>query len=197
MRHKPKYRVIKRSVGEFGKKAHCFVIQKKTWFGFYWDTDDYFFNEVQANNYCRRLNVGWIEDIFKKYGFNLGRMISASKSGYRKTYPDNLVIFNANIFTYTKHKVWYGDLDITKDAENLQKVCNEIGEEMIVVSEMKGRFGGEERKYQEISKTADVAFTPNSDYYEVLETDGLDSIKIGNMHVVIGKPKHYKKIKFN
>ena len=137
-----------------------------------------------------------MQEIFNKHGFNPNRLISFSKSGYRKMCPDNLVIFNANIFTPKKHKVWGGDLDITKDAENLQKVCNEIGEEMIVVSETKGRFGGEERKYKEIRKTADVIFTPNKDYYEVLETEGLDSLKIKNMIEIIGKPKKYNKINY-
>ena len=28
-----------------------------------------------------------------------GRMISQSKSGYRMQHPDNVIVFNANIFT--------------------------------------------------------------------------------------------------
>lgn len=194
MSHKPKYRVIKRSASEFGNKAHCFVIQKKTWLGFYWDTNKYFLKEYEAENHCRKLNYGGIEEIFSKHGLNINRMISASKSGYRKRHPENFVMFNANIFIRSKHKVWHGDIDVTKDAINLQKVCDEIGEEMIVVSEMKGRFGAEEFKYKEIRKTADVIFTPHKTYYELLETDGIDFIKIGNMYTAIGKPKHWNKI---
>jgi len=30
-----KYKVVKRKAAEFGKKAHVFVIAKKTWLGFY------------------------------------------------------------------------------------------------------------------------------------------------------------------
>jgi len=105
-----------------------------------------------------------MENIFEKYNFGRGRLISMSKSGYRNKYPYNYVLFNANIFTKSQHLIWFGDLDITKDAETLRKICDEIGEEMIVVSEMKGRFGGEERKYKEIRKTAEVIFTPNKGY---------------------------------
>jgi hypothetical protein len=138
--------------------------------------------------------MGRIEEIFNKYGYNNGRLISGSKSGYRKMFPDNYVIFNANIFTKSKHKIWHGDLDITKDASILQKICNEIGEEMIVVSEMKGGFGGEKRKYEEIRKTAEVIFTPNNDNYELLETDGIEALTIGNMTSIIGKAIGWKKI---
>ena len=136
-----------------------------------------------------------MEKIFEKHKFFMGRIIG-SKSGYRNQFPDNYVLFNANIFTPFKHKVWYGDLDITLDAKNLQKVCDEIGEEMIVVSEMKGSFGAEEMKYKKIRKMADVIFKPNRDYYELLETEGFDSFMSGIMTIVIGKPKKWNKINY-
>ena len=37
-----------------------------------------------------------------------GRMISASKSGYMKRHPDNLVLFNANVFDEDNKKIWWG-----------------------------------------------------------------------------------------
>lgn len=190
MSNKPKYRTIRRSILNF----NYFVIQKKTWFGFYIDTNRCYSNKYQAEKYCNTLNVGMFEEIFSEYGFFLNRMISGSKSGYRSKYPDNYIIFNANIFIRSKHKIWYGDLDITKDAINLQKICNEIGEEMIVVSEVKGRFGAEKMKYRKIRKIADVIFTPNNNYYTVLEIDGISVLKIDNTYNLIGKPKKWNKI---
>ena len=54
---KKKYRIVKRMASEFGRKAHVFVIEKRTWLGFYWDTDDYYFNEDNAQKQCNILNT--------------------------------------------------------------------------------------------------------------------------------------------
>jgi hypothetical protein len=53
---KKKYRVVKRFASEFGLKAHVFVIEKRTWLGFYWDTDEYYFNKESAEKRCDELN---------------------------------------------------------------------------------------------------------------------------------------------
>jgi hypothetical protein len=53
---KPKYTVTKRMAGEFGNKAHCFVISKLTWFGFYWDTNEYYLSHKSASKRCDELN---------------------------------------------------------------------------------------------------------------------------------------------
>lgn len=75
-----------------------------------------------------------------------GNMISASKSGYRKKYPDNEVYFNANIFIIENEKlikVWWGDLDITKYGKDLQKVADICQFSLFILSEFDGRFSGE------------------------------------------------------
>ena len=56
MNKKPKYIIVKRFCRQFGKHCIAYVIAKKTWFGFYWDTDDYFHKENTAQNYCNKLN---------------------------------------------------------------------------------------------------------------------------------------------
>ena len=56
MKSKLKFKVTKRSASEFGAKAHCFVIARKTWLGFYWDTDSYFFTYESAQTFCDTLN---------------------------------------------------------------------------------------------------------------------------------------------
>jgi hypothetical protein len=76
--------------------------------------------------------------IEKKLGM-LGTMISGSKSGYMEQYPDNLVVFNANLCTETG-KVWYGDLDITKSSESLSALAIELNTTLYVLYEMDGRF---------------------------------------------------------
>lgn len=89
---------------------------------------------------------------FNEEGLFFGRLLSRSKSLYRKKYPKNLVIFNARIYLkshYEKEKdnkikdffagmdeeIWYGDLDLTLDLEILKKVKNKIGEPIVITTE--------------------------------------------------------------
>lgn len=125
--------------------------------------------------------------IFRNHQMYDARMISGSKSGYRGRYPKNDVVFNANIFTPSNGRVWYGDLDITFDNKVLQEICNEIGEEMIVVSEMFGRFGAENRPYEEIFKNTHVKFTPNSKTYDARVYGGIEGVTIDNMTIITSK----------
>jgi len=89
------------------------------------------------------LSDGDIYEIFMNHGLIVGRMIAGSKSGYTERYPDNLVVFNANIIIESKGKIWHGDLDITKDYENLEKVAEVLEESLYILYEMDARFGTE------------------------------------------------------
>ncbi len=82
------------------------------------------------------------ETVEKYLGFP-GRMITGSKSGYRRTFPDNKVVFNANLYA-DRVKVWWGDLDLTLDEKLLKELQAELGCEVIVLREMDGRFENEE-----------------------------------------------------
>ncbi|CAB4159457.1 hypothetical protein UFOVP699_193 [uncultured Caudovirales phage] len=74
-------------------------------------------------------------------GFN-GKMISGSKSGYCRSNPDNLAVFNSNVIAMTDKptKIWYGDLDLTKSLEDLKRLADEIGVEIRVLRETDARF---------------------------------------------------------
>jgi len=91
----------------------------------------------------------WMEN-----DLHLGRMISWSKSGYRSKHPDNNVVFNANIVTLENGKVWHGDLDVTVDEENLQKVANILGKNLYILSEMDCRFNTEKEPARGLIKKA-------------------------------------------
>lgn len=83
------------------------------------------------------------EDIFnlfeKKYKYVLGRIISFYKSA-----PTGCkCIWNANIVTKERGKIWYGDINITKDGANLKQIANELGETLYVLRESDCRFGTE------------------------------------------------------
>ena len=91
-----------------------------------------------------------MESIFENEKLLSGRMISHSKSGYMDRFPNNEVYFNANIFVLGEGKIWYGDIDITKEKEQLENVAREIGKDLFILREMDGRFGSEELSDSEI-----------------------------------------------
>jgi len=133
-----------------------------------------------------------IELIFREHGFYQGRMISGSKSGYRHRFPENDVVFNACIFTKNCGK-WHGDLDITRDKEMLQKLCDILGEEMLITFESVG-WKAETVSYDEIEKLAHAKFMPKSEVYLSKIYDGMDSLNVGNMIIITSKGVDWKQI---
>ena len=81
--------------------------------------------------------------IFATNGLIMGRMISASKSLYCQEHQGDLVIFNANVLTKTHGKIWYGDLNVTLDFDNLKNIADHIGEDLYILMEGDARFGKE------------------------------------------------------
>lgn len=76
-----------------------------------------------------------LTDSLSKHDFYNGRMISGSKSMYGRNNPNHKVYFNACIFDVNCVQIWYGDLDLTTDFDNLQKVCNETNQIFYVTPE--------------------------------------------------------------
>jgi hypothetical protein len=95
-----------------------------------------------------------MRSIFEKEKLFEGRLISPSKSGYLTIFPENEVYFNANIFVLCEGKIWYGDIDVTKEIEQLENVASEIGRDLYILREMDGRFGNEELSDPEIINRA-------------------------------------------
>lgn len=107
--------------------------------------------DIQNNHWqapTEFMSDGDIYALFSKHGFVMGRMISGSKSGYRERYPNNNVVFNANIVAKSRGKVWYGDLDLTLDTENLTWVAKELGEPLYILREMDARFENEDQSFE-------------------------------------------------
>ena len=73
-----------------------------------------------------------------------------SKSTYRNQFPDNKVYFNANIFLLGEGKVWFGDIDITRDIDVLESISAELGKDLYVLRESDGRFENESLSDSEI-----------------------------------------------
>ncbi len=77
-----------------------------------------------------------IDEILYDHGLGCGRMISGSK----KSPPGCKCVWNANVITKSRGKVWFGDLNLTKDGNALKTVAIEIGEPLYVLREMDCRF---------------------------------------------------------
>ena len=95
-----------------------------------------------------------IQESFINHNYHNGRMISGSKSFYREMNPDNTVYFNANIFTLEEGKIWYGDIDFTKDEEILNKIAKEIKQDLYIIRELEGRFDKENINHKEIKASS-------------------------------------------
>ena len=80
-----------------------------------------------------------------------GRLIAGSKSTYKKCFPKNLVVFNANIIVEGLGKVWHGDFDLTRDEALLVRLAELTDREVYVLPEMAARF--ENEKNPKMSQT--------------------------------------------
>ena len=76
-----------------------------------------------------------LTDALTSNGLHSGRMIGGSKSGYRDANPGCKPYFNACIYDGNAVQAWWGDLDLMKDTESLQKVSNETNQTFYVTIE--------------------------------------------------------------
>ena len=94
--------------------------------------------------------------VFSTNGLQMGRMIAASKSQYCVEHQGELVIFNANVITKSKGKIWYGDLNINLDFDNLKNVADQLKENLYILMEGDARFGYEKRPVKDLITRAKV-----------------------------------------
>jgi hypothetical protein len=87
-----------------------------------------------------------VTELLKEQNLHIGRMISASKSGPKS----HVCVWNANIITKSQGKVWFGDLDLTRDGAKLQIVADTIGERLYVLREHDCRFNTENDPIEEL-----------------------------------------------
>jgi hypothetical protein len=86
-------------------------------------------------------NIIW--KAFDSRGLLEGRMLSFSKSHYRKEHPEHQVLFNANVFCEESGKIWYGDINLTLEGNLLGEIATELNTTLYVLREMDGRFENE------------------------------------------------------
>jgi hypothetical protein len=70
-----------------------------------------------------------------------GAMLARSKTGFREQYPDDVVVFNANVVVASVGKVvWQGDLSLTRDHQRLSELATVVGATVYLLFERDGRF---------------------------------------------------------
>lgn len=102
--------------------------------------------------------------LFSSYDLPQGRVISPDKGTYCKSHEGDLVIFNANIITKTHGKLWYGDLNINLDFDNLKEVADKLKEDLYILMEGDARFGYENQPVEKLMKKARTVIKCNAKY---------------------------------
>ena len=105
---------------------------------------------MSKKDYTLEQQPEFIEDpecyvIFATNNLQMGRIISGSPGAYCKEHQGELVIFNANVITKKHGKIWYGDLNITLEFDNLKNIADQIGEDLYILMEGDARFGYEKQ----------------------------------------------------
>jgi len=98
--------------------------------------------------------VEGIQQYFESHSLYVARMIGGSKTGYCTEYPDDLIVFNANVLIPDYGKVWYGDLNLTQDYILLKSIAESLNTTLYVLWESDGRFGEENKSIDELIKKA-------------------------------------------
>lgn len=77
-----------------------------------------------------------IHEEFEKRKLYCGRMVSGSK----RAPEGQRCVWNANVVTKSGGKVWFGDLNLTKEGGLLKEIAAEAGEPLYVLRELDCRF---------------------------------------------------------
>jgi hypothetical protein len=94
-----------------------------------------------------------LAEAFSAEGLPMGRCFG-SKSGYRWAHPDNECVFNANVFCQKAGKIWWGDLDLTRDRPKLEAVARKLRMKLYVLYEGDGRFENADLQHSKVVSLA-------------------------------------------
>lgn len=69
-----------------------------------------------------------------------GRMLSGSKQAAKTNGKEHFTVFNANLVVEGYGKVWFGDIDITRDEDALKTLARSVDKTVYVLREHDARF---------------------------------------------------------
>lgn len=70
-------------------------------------------------------------------------------NGSKRGPEGHVCVWNANLCVKSKGKIWFGDLDLTKDKDDLIRLAKERGEDIYVLREKDARFANESQPLYE------------------------------------------------
>ena len=73
-----------------------------------------------------------------------GRKMAPSYPHYFAAHPDNIIIRRANILTKEQGRIWWGDLDLTLEMDDLKQLAKDINQEIWILREMDVSLRGRE-----------------------------------------------------
>ena len=94
--------------------------------------------------------VEGIQQYFESHSLYVARMLSGTKWGYHEKYPEDLIVWNANVLIPDYGKVWYGDLNLTQDYILLKSIAESLDTTLYILWEMDARFGEEMKPLNEL-----------------------------------------------
>ncbi len=92
-------------------------------------------------------------EVFASVGLPLGLCLG-SKSGYRRAHREHFFVPNANVFCRPYGKVWWGDLDLWRDAAALERAARRLHCRLYVLHEHDGRFDNASLEFREMQNRA-------------------------------------------
>ena len=95
-------------------------------------------------------NIIDINELMGEQSLFCGRMIS----GYKEAPEGCKCVWNANLVSPTKGKVWFGDLNLTREGDKLKLVSIAAGETLYVLREMDCRFETENDSVELLTEKA-------------------------------------------
>jgi hypothetical protein len=96
-------------------------------------------------------------------------LIGGAKWEYTDKHRGDLIVFNANVLMPGYGKVWYGDLNLTKDYIILKSIADSLDTTLYILWESDGRFGEENKPIDELIKKSVWNTTddkPNKEWYK-------------------------------
>jgi hypothetical protein len=76
-----------------------------------------------------------VEPVAARIGLPNSRLISWSKSGYHRAHPGNFVLFNCSIADDAGKRLWWGDLDLTREEEMLIELARALDRRLHILFE--------------------------------------------------------------
>lgn len=76
----------------------------------------------------------------------MGKMLSASKTDYSKKHSKSTVFFNGNVYDSDGQKIWYGDIDLTRENKKIERLAKVLGESIYVTAEQPFRWSAQTRE---------------------------------------------------